>query len=241
MTRNGGATTSRPKTARLRGPPASPCLIPAGQALQRPAPAMSPVQRLQRSIGNRRVERVVRAWRSSASGDNAPPLVHDVLRSPGQPLDGNTRAFMEPRFGLDLGAIRVHVDEPAARSARAVNARAYTVGKNLVFGSGAYAPGTREGRRLLAHELAHVNQQRADRAPALQRYEVQDCDPAENPLETPQTVHDAHGVALGMLTAAIQKSAMPSDPAVQAAASRHFKISLPPAGPHDTGLWQLVT
>jgi hypothetical protein len=85
--------------------------------------------------------------------------VHEVLRSPGQPLDANTRAFMEPRFGHDFSRVRVHSDASAAESARAVNALAYTVGQDIVFEAGRYAPGASEGRRLLAHELTHVVQQ----------------------------------------------------------------------------------
>jgi Domain of unknown function (DUF4157)/L,D-transpeptidase catalytic domain len=88
-----------------------------------------------------------------------PPIVHDVLRSPGQPLDKTTRAYMEPRFGHDFSQVRVHTDARAVESARAVNALAYTVGRNVVFGVGQYATGTMEGRRLLAHELTHVVQQ----------------------------------------------------------------------------------
>ena len=139
-----------------------------------------------------------------------PPIVHEVLRSPGQPLDAATRAFMDPRFGLDLshvpvyshgsasfstnlaiGApnddfeqeaeatanrvtglttvsagkrldfspVRIHADARAAESAQSVNARAYTVGRDIVFGPGQYAPDTAAGRRLLAHELTHVIQQ----------------------------------------------------------------------------------
>lgn len=88
-----------------------------------------------------------------------PPIVQDVLRSPGQPLDAATRSFMEPRFGHDFSKVRVHADGPAAESARGVNALAYTVGRDVVFDSGQYAPSTREGTRLLAHELAHVVQQ----------------------------------------------------------------------------------
>jgi hypothetical protein len=98
------------------------------------------------------------------SGDTgqmaAPPIVGEVLRSPGQPLDPATRAFMEPRFGHDFSQVRVHTDLPAARSAEAVAAHAYTVGFDVVFGSGRYAPTGRDGQRLLAHELAHVAQQR---------------------------------------------------------------------------------
>lgn len=143
-----------------------------------------------------------------------PPIVHEVLRSSGQPLDLETRAFMEPRFehdftqvnvhrsaaqpmptaldistpdddfeqaaernaefvtrapvpkpakpaasAVDFGQVRIHTDTKAADSARAVNAAAYTVGSNIVFGAGQYAPDTAVGRRLLAHELTHVAQQ----------------------------------------------------------------------------------
>lgn len=86
---------------------------------------------------------------------HVPPIVHDVLRSPGHPLDFATRAFMEPRFGHDFSQVRVHTDEKAAESARAVNALAYTVGNNVVFGPGQNP----SPQYLLAHELAHVIQQ----------------------------------------------------------------------------------
>jgi hypothetical protein len=88
-----------------------------------------------------------------------PAIVHEVLRSPGQPLDPQTRALMEPRFGHDFGSVRVHADAKAAESARAVNAAAYTVGRDIAFASGNFQPGTRSGRHLVAHELAHVVQQ----------------------------------------------------------------------------------
>lgn len=82
--------------------------------------------------------------------------VKEVLRSSGQPLDPTTRAFMEPRFAHDFRQVRVHTDAQAAVSARAMNASAYAVGGHVVFDAGRYAPGTDEGRQLLAHELAHV-------------------------------------------------------------------------------------
>ncbi len=94
----------------------------------------------------------------------APPLVQEVLRSSGQPLDASTRAFMEPRFGHDFSAVRVHTGPEADRTARTMNARAYTDGRHLVFGAGEYAPSTEPGKKLLAHELTHV-MQRASRAP----------------------------------------------------------------------------
>ena len=90
---------------------------------------------------------------------SAPPIVHDVLRSPGQELDWGTRNFMESRFGHDFSRVRIHTDSSAALSARQVNARAYTVGADIVFGDGQYRPGSQEGDRLIAHELAHVVQQ----------------------------------------------------------------------------------
>jgi len=88
-----------------------------------------------------------------------PPIVHDVLRSPGQPLDASTRAFMEPRFGHDFSKVRVHTDERAAESAEAVNALAYTVGTHIVFAPSQYHPILPFGQYLLAHELTHVAQQ----------------------------------------------------------------------------------
>ncbi|SRR5579883_20627 len=100
-----------------------------------------------------------RAAISTGPTNGVPSIVHDVLSSPGQPLDAGTRAFMEPRFGFDFSRVRVHTDARAAESAQAVNALAYTVGHNVVFGTGQYAPGTNEGRGLLAHELTHVVQQ----------------------------------------------------------------------------------
>jgi hypothetical protein len=97
--------------------------------------------------------------RGSRNDSLVPPIVHEVLRSPGQPLDPATRAFMEPRFGHDFSQVRVHTDPQAAESARTVNALAYTMERDVVFGAGQYAPGRFEGQRLLAHELTHVVQQ----------------------------------------------------------------------------------
>ena len=88
---------------------------------------------------------------------------------PGQPLDPATRAFMEPRFGHDFGDVRLHTNATAAESAAAVNAQAYSVGKDVVFGSGYYAPAGTAGQRLLAHELTHVLQSRASSRPEVRR------------------------------------------------------------------------
>lgn len=107
----------------------------------------------------KRGETLQRSAVSAAPVNSVPPIVHEALSSPGQLLDAKTRAFMEPRFGHDFSQVRVHTDARAAESARAVNALAYTVGRHVVFGTEQYAPGTSEGRSLLAHELTHVVQQ----------------------------------------------------------------------------------
>jgi uncharacterized protein DUF4157 len=90
-----------------------------------------------------------------------PASLHQVLRSPGKPLDPETRSAMEPHFGHDFSRVRVHVDGQAAASADSMGALAYTVGRHMVFAEGQYAPATPAGKQLLAHELAHTVQQRA--------------------------------------------------------------------------------
>jgi lipoprotein-anchoring transpeptidase ErfK/SrfK len=109
-------------------------------------------------------ERVTRATRPH-DFDYVPPIVHEILREPGQPLDTSTREFFEPRFGTDFSSVRVHTGAKAAASARAVEARAYAAGTQLVFNEGEFESSTTEGRRLLAHELAHVVQQAGSTVP----------------------------------------------------------------------------
>jgi hypothetical protein len=97
---------------------------------------------------------------------SAPPIVSQALSSPGQPLDAATRAFFEPRFGMDFSSVRVHSDKVAQQSAASVNALAYAAGADIVLGTGA-TPGI---NRLIAHELAHVAQQGgAAASPRVQR------------------------------------------------------------------------
>ena len=95
----------------------------------------------------------------AARPSQVPLVVRDVVRSEGQPLDPETRTFMESQFGRNFEAVRVHADGTADRSSRAVNAHAFTVGRHIGFSAGAYKPHEPDGRRLLAHELAHVVQQ----------------------------------------------------------------------------------
>jgi hypothetical protein len=104
---------------------------------------------------------VLQAKREGSAGvsGDIPSVVHDVLRSPGQPLDSASLTFFEPRFQYDFSGVRVHADTKAAASAQAVGALAYAVGRHVVFDTDRYAPLTAAGRTLLAHELTHVVQQ----------------------------------------------------------------------------------
>jgi outer membrane protein OmpA-like peptidoglycan-associated protein len=99
-----------------------------------------------------------------------PPVVLEVLNSPGSPLDPQTRAFFEPRFGADLGSVRLHYDDTAARSAQSVSAMAYTSGRHIAFARDRYQPQTSQGKTLLAHELTHTLQQGlGEEVPHIQR------------------------------------------------------------------------
>ena len=107
--------------------------------------------------------------------NTTPEVTHDLelqihaLQGGGQPLAESERAFFEPRFGYDFGQVQVHTDAKGAESARVLNARAYTIGGDMVFGAGQYRPGTVVGKRLLAHELMHVVQQNT----AFENYRIQ--------------------------------------------------------------------
>lgn len=122
-----------------------------------------------------------RAVNGVGTVDEVPAVVHEVLRSTGQPLDTATRSFFESRFDHDFSQVRVHTDERAAESARSVNALAYTVGRDVVFDAGQYRPDTFEGRRLVAHELAHTIQQSQATvsAPQLSSLEVGEADDSD--------------------------------------------------------------
>ncbi len=108
----------------------------------------------------------------------SPDVVGNIsaLRGTGWPLPKSTRAFFEPRFGRDFTGVRIHTGPRAADTARAVNARAFTLGRDIVFGSGQFAPDTHGGRRLLAHELAHVVQQNQRMGPAKIQRQCSDPD-----------------------------------------------------------------
>ncbi len=116
--------------------------------------------------------------KGSETAQPAALVVSAALQSSGQALDETTRASMQARFGHDFSRVRVHTDEKASESARAVGADAYTTGKDIFFQSGQYQPNTAEGKRLLAHELTHVVQQSGQTTSSPSRLEINPPDDA---------------------------------------------------------------
>lgn len=108
----------------------------------------------------------------ASNNKRIPESVNEVLRSPGQQLNTNVRSLMEPHFNHDLSKVRVHTNNKAAESAKAVNALAYTVGQHMVFGRGQYSPNCAVGQKLLAHELTHTLQQKNISMSSINRLEV---------------------------------------------------------------------
>ncbi|MGD9535599.1 MAG: DUF4157 domain-containing protein [Alphaproteobacteria bacterium] len=122
-----------------------------------------------------------------------------ALQASGAPLPTSLRAYFEPRFGRDLSGVRIHTGATAASAAEGINARAYTLGSDIAFAAGEYAPASHEGRRLIAHELAHVGQQ-ADREPAIRRTV------SRRSSRCPANVHGAPADPLAALDAADQRA-----------------------------------
>ncbi len=108
-----------------------------------------------RYLGVRNVQRLDNDRPSSVEK----PIADHKLRRAGKPLDSGTRNFFGPLFSHDFSNVRIHTDTDATESAKALNAQAYTVENHIMFGAGQYSPDTRAGKRLLAHELAHIVQQ----------------------------------------------------------------------------------
>ena len=116
----------------------------------------------------RKDEEAAPVQRAPASPSAAQPVraeVDGALTSSGRPLDASARRSLEARFGYDFSGVRIHDDARAAEAASSIDAAAFTVGEDVAFAAGRYDPRTAEGRRLLAHELSHVVQQRGARKP----------------------------------------------------------------------------
>jgi len=174
-----------------------------------------------------------------AASDVAPPIVHEVLNSPGQPLDKAPRTQFERGIGHDLSKVRIHTDGKAAESAGAVNALAYTVGNDVVFGHGQYNPGTRQGGHLLAHELAHTVQQQRTPGGSLQRKEV--CEEEEEAAKSKavKTKSPAKQQAKETKTPVAAEAKKPEEAAAGEVDVRDWPKKLPRA--KRTGLQQRIT
>ena len=159
--------------------------------------------------------------RVESGNQSVPDNFHQDLGS-GQPLDADTRAFMEPCFGADLSSVPVHTDIHATQSAREVNALAFTVGRNVVFGAGQYAPGTMEGRKLLAHELTHVVQQTRSGRAAVERGE------ATSPFATAGHVEAPSGglAKLHPVSPRVQRQHTEPRPGLRAGTAEHGRCVL---------------
>jgi hypothetical protein len=161
----------RPAQRRAGGSGSVPAHAAPPGAVQRYPQDAATLLRRQRELGNRMVQRLVAARK--AGQENAPQdltghaVADDVeaeiqrARGAGQPLDGGARSQMEPALGANLGNVRVHADQRADTLSQALDARAFTTGRDIFFRQGQYAPGSTDGRELLAHELTHVVQQGA--------------------------------------------------------------------------------
>src|SRR5262249_29943350 len=132
----------------------------------------------------------------------APSPVHAALRTPGQPLDAATRAALEPRFSHDFSGVRIHADGPSADAARSIGATAFTLGSDIVLGVDRTALQGEAGRRLLAHELAHVVQQGSSPSGATLRRDG----PPDPPLKEATKEDATEAVAGGLKTVADQAS-----------------------------------
>lgn len=168
------------------------------QTSQRTGGTLSITDRLQRSVGNQAISRLLRSHAvqrkkfnagqlddkheceaddvsekvmrmAAPAEDHSLPDDFSPVHGVGQPLEPATRAFMEPRFGHDFSHVRIHTDARAAASARSINALAYTSGSNIVFARGQYSPHSVSGQRLLSHELTHVVQQSSGAQPVISR------------------------------------------------------------------------
>ncbi|MDK2745520.1 MAG: DUF4157 domain-containing protein [Nitrospira sp. BO4] len=137
--------------------------MPAGAEALNPTNHVDPTTGIHRKCGvcEEEEETIERKPLPAAGGTSSqnPEHVNDVITSGGRPLDRTMLQFFEPRLGRDLSGVRIHTDSAASQSASAVDARAYTLGNNIVFGNGEYVPHSESGRHLIAHELAHVAQQ----------------------------------------------------------------------------------
>ncbi len=154
--RGGGNTTV--ERAPSEAQPSQPSAVPGGVTRDNClGPARGDHVRAERDQASSRIQQSLRVWRKGSGA--APNARAQIPQGGGSSLPSGSRTQMEPKLGADLSGVRVHTGADSARAAADLGARAFTVGRDVHFGAGQYQPGTREGDRLLAHELTHVAQQ----------------------------------------------------------------------------------
>lgn len=204
-----GVTPSPHLSASRHLDAADPAMLQAAAVGRADALSPSAVVHLQRLVGNSSVSSLL-----SDEVDEPSPVRELIASRGGVPLEGSTLSLMGERLGHDFGDVRVHTGPEADHSARSINAQAYTVGADVVFRRGAYQPETPAGQRVIAHELAHVIQQKAGPvagAPATGGIQLSDpSDPFEQAAE--QTAEGA------MAPASQTAATAPSEASVQRAA-----------------------
>ena len=188
---------------------------------------------VQRQMEDEEEEEPIQAKENSGQTPHVTPSLTtqiQSLKSGGQPLPKATRDFFEPRFGVDFSEVRVHTGTNAADSAQSINARAFTMGKNVVFGAGEYAPESIKGKRIISHELMHTIQQ-TNRVGQLKtsktKFNIQKT-AASCPTSWRTTVNDDHNRALNMIDVARRKLSSyngTAPPEVKTALDNHFKSS----------------
>jgi hypothetical protein len=164
-------------------------------------------------------EELQRKTQDSELGHSVESQINNI-RGGGQPLPESVRDFFEPRFGHDFSGVRVHTDSQANEAAKAVNALAYTVGSDIVFGSGQYSPETDSGKRLIAHELAHVVQQSGGSIGRNEHSEI-----------LQRTIGDGHD---------LQSERFAGDPVLEACFDNEFLLGVGARGPAVEKVQQLL-
>jgi hypothetical protein len=161
----------------------------------------------------------------SSADSNEQTQISEIMsnKGSGHGLDDNTRSFMGEKFGYDFGHVRLHNDSYAARKSNELNAEAFTIGRDVFFNTGRYNPSSGEGKRLLAHELTHVVQQRKTNDKLQRAVSYDECTSAEESI-----VLASHNRAMNMVDNAVTKTrsyngTTPAD--IKLALNRHFHSS----------------
>jgi hypothetical protein len=159
MSDGGRIPKPEPPVPEGAAPAESPQMVPGAPQRDRSWPVTDPMRqvRAERSAASNQIARSLTAWRKENARQQSAYKV-DIPESGGAPLGGETRGKMEKQLGADLSGVKVHTGGDSAKAADGLGARAFTVGQDVHFGAGEFSPGTKEGDRLLAHELTHTVQ-----------------------------------------------------------------------------------